>query len=176
MPEALWLHSVQMALVSEEIAQQSWMLLQGLAYVAGLLHEIGHLPLLTVAREQEKKFDELAAIEWRDNIELRTRHFRTRPLPDWKVDGQILESGAVLDRCGRNHHHPREAEKDSILAEIVFAAERYCSQPSPRKIAVAPGIHPNPSTRMARCKRSLTREAPYFCRTKTRIFTESAQY
>lgn len=128
--EALWSHCVQMAILSEEISRQSEYPVPGAAYVAGLLHDIGYLPLRMVAREQQKTFDELSAIDWRDRIELERDIFGLDhcQIGHWMAKSwQFSES--LIDAV-RHHHDPSKAEKDPHLAEIVSAAEYHCSESS----------------------------------------------
>jgi len=128
--EELLAHSVQMAILSEKIAEQTEYPVRGAAYTAGLLHDIGYLPLLMVARDQEKVFNQLAAIPWRDKIELERDIFGLDHCQigrwmavSWKLSPSLTD--AVL-----HHHDPRNAQKDPQLAEIVGVAEKRCSAPS----------------------------------------------
>ncbi len=129
--EALWPHSIQMAILSEKIAERSEYPFPGAAYVAGLLHDIGNLPLLMVAREQEKTFEGLAAIEWRDNIDLERDIFGLDhcQIGRWMAKSWRF-SPSLVDAVG-HHHDPGKAEKDSHLAEIVGAAEYFCGASFP---------------------------------------------
>lgn len=148
--EALWLHSVQMAIVSEGLAEQAEYPVRGAAYVAGLLHDIGYLPLLVVAREQEKVFRELGAIHWRDNIDLEREIFGFDHCQigrwmakSWKFPSSLID--AVL-----YHHDPRGAGTNSHLAEIVCAAECHCSSSSPEPTKQATRVHRNSSESLRR--------------------------
>jgi putative nucleotidyltransferase with HDIG domain len=128
--EALWSHGVQIAAMSEEIAELSNYPVRGMAYVAGLFHDIGQLPLRMVARELESAFDGLAAIHWQDNIALERDIFG---LDHCQVGEWMAKSWGFspsLTDAILHHHEPRGAEDDSHLAEIVCAAEYYCSATS----------------------------------------------
>jgi HD-like signal output (HDOD) protein len=101
--------------------------------VAGLLHDIGSLPLLTVAREQQKAFPELAGIDWRDKIDLEREIFGLDHCQvglwmakSWKFSPSLID--AVF-----HHHDPAKAEKDAHLAEIVGAAEYHCTELVPQQ-------------------------------------------
>jgi putative nucleotidyltransferase with HDIG domain len=136
--EALWSHSVQMAILAEKIAEQSEYPVRGAAFVAGLLHDIGYLPLLEVAREQEKTFDEIAAIPWRDRIDLEQDIFGIDhcQVGQWMAKSWKF-SPSLIDAVW-HHHDPRKAEKDSHLAEIICAAEYHCSISLPQQVAQLP--------------------------------------
>jgi HD-like signal output (HDOD) protein len=125
--EELWPHSVQIAILSEEIAAQSNYPVRGTAFVAGLLHDIGFLPLLIVAREQEKTFEELASIEWREKIELERELFGLDHCQVGRWMAKSWQFSPSLTDAVLHHHDPDRAEIDSHLAEIVFAAEFHYS-------------------------------------------------
>jgi len=129
--EALWSHSMQMALLSEGIAEHSSYPVRGAAYVAGLLHDIGYLPLLMVAREQEKTFEELASIPWRDNIDIERNIFGLDHCQIGRWMAKSWEFSPSLTDAVGHHHDPGKAEKDSHLTEIVGTAEYFCSVSSP---------------------------------------------
>jgi putative nucleotidyltransferase with HDIG domain len=128
--EELWSHAVQMAMISEKIAEQSQYPARGVAYVAGLLHDIGHLPLLTIAREKEKEFGELADVQWRDNIELERDIFGIDHCQLGRWMAKSWEFPPSLIDAVLHHHDPTRAQTDSHLAEIVCAAEYHCSKSS----------------------------------------------
>lgn len=130
--EAIWSHSVQMAILSEEISRQSEYPVQGAAYVAGLLHDIGHLPLHMVAREQQKAFHELAAIDWRDRVDLEQDIFGLDHCQIGRWMAKSWQFSESLIDAVRHHHNPIKAQNDPHLAEIVSAAEYHCSTSSRR--------------------------------------------
>jgi HD-like signal output (HDOD) protein len=125
--ESVWSHGVQIALMSERIAELSEYPIRGMAYLAGLFHDIGHLPIRMVAREQERTFDELAALHWQDNIGLERDIFGLDhcQIGQWMAKSWGFSS-PLIDAV-MHHHQPSEAENDPQLAEIVCAAEYYCS-------------------------------------------------
>lgn len=131
----LWSHSLQMALVSETIAQQSDYPHRGVAFAAGLLHDIGYLPLLVVARRQEVRFSELAGVSWRDDIELERDIFGLDHCQVGRWMAKSWKLSQSLVDVVTHHHDPRRAEIDSQLAEIIYAAETHCS-PSAEAVAL----------------------------------------
>jgi len=143
--EALWSHGVKIAVTSERIAELSEYPVRGMAYVAGLLHDIGQLPLLMVARDQEKTFNELAAIQWQDNLGLERDIFGLDhcQIGEWMAKSWGFSSS--LTDAVVHHHEPSGAENDSHLAEIVCAAEYYCSALSAQPATHTPWVHRNTS-------------------------------
>ena len=124
---ALWTHSVMMAALSEKIAEISEYPVRGKAFMAGLLHDIGHIPFLSVAREDMAVRDELAQIPWRDNIELEREIFGLDHCEIGRWMGRSWKFSSVLMDAVQHHHDPRLAVRDSHLAEVVCAAEHFCS-------------------------------------------------
>jgi HD-like signal output (HDOD) protein len=124
---AFWPHSALVASVSERIAEWSEYPVRGLAYLAGLLHDIGHLPLMMVAREQEATGHRFPSDTWRDNLELEREFFGLDHCEigrwmamSWKFSSSLLD--AV-----QHHHDPSRANQDPHIAEIVGTAEYFCS-------------------------------------------------
>jgi HD-like signal output (HDOD) protein len=123
----LWTHSVLMAAMSEKIAQVSEYPVEGMAFLAGLLHDIGHLPFLIVAREDLSPREGLASIPWRDNIEVEREIFGLDHCEIGRWMGLSWKFSPALMDAVRHHHDPRKANLDPHLAEVVNAAEHFCS-------------------------------------------------
>jgi len=123
--EAIWLHSIEMAILAEQIAEQSGYPPRGAACVAGLLHDIGYLPLLEAAREQGYLGRGLGPAEWRDDVALEREIFGVDhcQIGAWMAKSWKF-SPSLIDAIS-HHHDPSKAAEDSHLAEIVFAAEHY---------------------------------------------------
>jgi putative nucleotidyltransferase with HDIG domain len=143
---SLWSHGVQVAAMSERIAELSEYPVRGMAYVAGLFHDIGHLPLRTVVREQERTFDGLAGIRWQDNIGLERDIFGLDhcQIGEWMAKSWGFSS-SLIDAV-MHHHEPSGAENDPQLAEIVCAAEYCGSASSAQTAAHGPSINRNVSS------------------------------
>src|SRR5262249_54691026 len=67
---AFWQHSFLCALLSERVARQVEYFEKEQAYLGGLLHDIGVLPLWIVAIEEEAKKHTPPPPEWPDNVQL----------------------------------------------------------------------------------------------------------
>jgi len=139
-----WHHSLLTALLSQRIAGEVRPASADQAYFGGLLHDIGRLPLLIVAREEEQ---EGLAIPGgiQDSPALERDYFG--------VDH--CEVGRWISCCGNfspwmsdvleHHHDPALATQDAMLTAIVAAGDRCCQSPS----APAEGVlstQPGPRT------------------------------
>jgi HD-like signal output (HDOD) protein len=128
--ESLWAHSVHIGTLSEEIALHTEYPFPGMAFLAGLLHDIGYLPLLKVVREQEEAVDTLAKIPWRDNLNLERDIFGLDHCQIGHWMAKSWEFSPSLADAVLHHHDPGNAETDRHLAEIVHAAKYHCSASS----------------------------------------------
>jgi putative nucleotidyltransferase with HDIG domain len=119
-----WHHSILSALLSERIAREVQPEAVDHAYFGGLLHDIGQLPLLIVAHEQEGDGVKVPS-DLHDDLTLERAHFG--------VDH--CEVGRWIALCGNfspwmadvieHHHDPSRAAEDSTLTAIVAAGDRY---------------------------------------------------
>jgi HD-like signal output (HDOD) protein len=121
-----WQHSILTALLSERIAREAHPASTERAYLAGLLHDIGKLPLLIAAREQPDSNERLT-LALHDEPEAERAYFGldhaeigrwmglSGNLPGWMV--------SVLD----HHHDHTRATEDATLVAIVANAD-HCSQ------------------------------------------------
>jgi putative nucleotidyltransferase with HDIG domain len=146
--DAIWLHSVQMAIVSEQIAEQAGYPLRGAACVAGLLHDIGYLPLLAAAREEAIQSGSFGGAVWQDDVSLEREMFGVDhcQLGEWMAKSWKF-SPSLIDAVS-HHHDPSQAKLNAPLAEIVCAAERHCPPPSRRFAAQGDGLPRDPIARL----------------------------
>ena len=121
-----WQHSFLAASLSASTAQRAGCAETEQAYVAGLLHDIGRLPLLIVAREEEVGGGTLPT-GWLDTPAVERDYFGLdhcevgRSLGSaWKLSPSLID---VLE----NHHCPSDATRDPNLVEIVAVGDRYSS-------------------------------------------------
>jgi HD-like signal output (HDOD) protein len=124
--KAIWSHGIQVALASEGAAREAQYPFCGVAFTAGLVHDIGHVPLLLVACQQTKMLEELSTVRWQDNIEFERHIFGLDHCQvgkwmakTWKFSDSIMD--AIV-----HHHDPRAALVDPRLTDIVNAAETSC--------------------------------------------------
>ncbi|MGD0963630.1 MAG: HDOD domain-containing protein [Candidatus Acidiferrales bacterium] len=122
---AFWHHSLLTALLSQKIAAQAQPESAEQAYFGGLLHDIGRLPLLIVAHEQENEGCQLPS-PLHDDPALERDYFG--------VDH--CEVGRWIACCGsfspwmadilEHHHDPSQALQDASLTAIIAAGDRCC--------------------------------------------------
>jgi putative nucleotidyltransferase with HDIG domain len=120
-----WHHSLLTALLSQKIAAEVQPESVEHAYFAGLLHDIGRLPLLIVAHEEQTAGRKLPS-RLHDEPALERDYFG--------VDH--CEVGRWIACCGNfspwisdileHHHDPSQAAEDPTLTAIVAAGDRCC--------------------------------------------------
>jgi putative nucleotidyltransferase with HDIG domain len=122
---AFWQHSFLCALLSERIARQVDYFEKEQAYLAGLLHDIGQLPLWIVVMEEETRNRALPPPDWSDNPAIERDYFG---MDHCKVGRSMAVAWNFMPSfidVFENHHHPDRAQHDPYLVGIVAAADRF---------------------------------------------------
>src|ERR1700724_3746945 len=122
---SFWQHSFLCALLSERIARQVDYFEKEQAYLGGLLHDIGQLPLWTVAIEDEAKNRPPPPPAWPDNLPVERDYFG---MDHCKVGRSMAVAWDFMPSfidVFENHHHPDRAQHDPYLVGIVAAADRF---------------------------------------------------
>jgi putative nucleotidyltransferase with HDIG domain len=122
---AFWQHSFLCALLSERVARQVDYFEKEQAYLAGLLHDIGQLPLWILIVEEEAKKRPLPPEGWTDNLEVERNYFG---MDHCKVGRSMAVAWNFMPSfidVFENHHHPDRAQHDPYLVGIVAAADRF---------------------------------------------------
>jgi putative nucleotidyltransferase with HDIG domain len=126
-----WQHSFLTALLSERIARQVDYFEKEQAYLCGLLHDIGQLPLSIVALEEEAKNRKTPPPDWLDNIPVERDYFG---MDHCKVGRWMAVAWNFMPSfidVFEYHHVPERAEHDPYLVGIVSAADKFLiAQPS----------------------------------------------
>jgi HD-like signal output (HDOD) protein len=120
-----WQHSFLAALLSERIANAVDYFEKEQAYLAGLLHDVGQLPLWMIVSQEGAKHRPPPPSNWIDNVEVERTYFgmdhctvgRWLAL-SWNLMPSFID---VLE----HHHTPALAGHDSYLAGIVAAADKF---------------------------------------------------
>jgi HD-like signal output (HDOD) protein len=130
---AFWQHSILTALLSARIARESQPEIVEKAHLGGLLHDIGCLPLLIVAHEQQVIGAKIPQ-GLDEHPDLESSYFGVTH----------CEVGRWIAICGNfspwmtelieHHHSPGEACEEPALTAIVAAAERHCQAPVRRSL------------------------------------------
>jgi HD-like signal output (HDOD) protein len=120
-----WQHSFLSALLSERIARQVDYFEKEQAYLGGLLHDIGLLPLWILVLEEKSKQRELPPPNWVDNIPLERDYFG---MDHCKVGRWMAVAWNFMPSfvdVFENHHSPERAQHDPYLVGIVAAADQF---------------------------------------------------
>ena len=122
---SFWQHSFLCALLSERIARQVDYFEKEQAYLGGLLHDIGQLPLWIVVLDEEAKRRPLPPPDWPDNVALEREYFgmdHCRVGRSMAVAWNFMPSFVDVFE---HHHHPDRAQHDPYLVGIVAAADKF---------------------------------------------------
>jgi HD-like signal output (HDOD) protein len=130
-PEALrhfWHHGILASLLCERIARQACPEDTEKAYLGGLLHDIGRLPLLIVGREQENGGEAVPA-SVHDRPSLERAYFG---VDHCEVGRWIALSGnfpSWMTDLIAHHHEPAASREDPALTALIAVADRHCGTP-----------------------------------------------
>ncbi len=124
--QSFWQHCFLTAALSERLARGISFAQPEQAYLAGLLHDIGALPLLVVTAAEPQKLESMANFGWGESMELERERFGIDHCEvghwigvSWNFSPDLLE---VMVR----HHRPREATLEPQLVGVVAAADQFC--------------------------------------------------
>jgi HD-like signal output (HDOD) protein len=126
-----WQHSFLSALLSERIARQVDYFEKEQAYLGGLLHDIGVLPLWILVLEEEAKQRKLPPANWVDNIPVERDFFG---MDHCKVGRWMAVSWNFMPSfidVFEHHHSPDRAQHDPYLVGIVAAADQFLWSQAP---------------------------------------------
>jgi len=138
--QSFWQHCFLTAALSERLARAVAYPQPEQAYLAGLLHDIGALPLLVVSSTPSPERENITTCGWGESLELEREHFGTDHCEvghwigvSWNFSPSLLE---VMVR----HHQPRENAQDPQLVGVVSAADQFCVRRGIVLGAVAPEL------------------------------------
>ena len=124
--QSFWRHSFLTAILSERIARRTAYPRPEQAYLAGLLHDIGTLPLLTIASRSQSGPNVLEWLGGGESIQAEQKHFGLDHCEVGRWIGLSWNFSPALIAVFQNHHHPQEADRHSHLVGIVAAADQFC--------------------------------------------------
>jgi hypothetical protein len=96
------------------------------AYLAGLLHDLGVLPLLLLAMRPKSPKRAPGAIMWGESVELEQQQFGVDHCLIGKCIGISWNFAPEIIDVLEHHHRPQQARQNAVLVEIVGAADRVC--------------------------------------------------
>ena len=124
--QTFWQHSFLTGMLAERIAKWVEYAEREQAYLGGLLHDIGTLPLLVIAAEEKLLGADVRHRPWNDSLESERAFFGMNHCEvgrwigvSWKFFPSFIE---VFD----HHHHPERQMRDPYLVGIVAAADHFC--------------------------------------------------
>jgi putative nucleotidyltransferase with HDIG domain len=122
---SFWQHSFLTALLSERIARQVDYFEKEQAYLCGLLHDIGQLPLSILVLEEDAKKRRLPPPDCLDNVALEREYFG---MDHCKVGRWMAVAWNFMPSfvdVFEYHHAPERAEHDPYLVGIIAAADQF---------------------------------------------------
>jgi HD-like signal output (HDOD) protein len=125
--QSFWQHCFLTAALSERIARAIAYPVPEQAYLAGLLHDIGALPLLVVTSAGTKGVDDIImTCGWGESVELEREQFGSDHCEVGRWIGVSWNFPPALLEVMMKHHHPHEAHEDPSLVGVVAAADQFC--------------------------------------------------
>ena len=120
-----WQHSFMTGMLSERIAKWIEYSEHEQAYLGGLLHDVGLLPLLVVAAE-EGPLNSDSPIKIRGgSLETEKAHFGLSHCEVGRSIGASWNFYPSFIDIFENHHHPENSTRDPHLVGIVAAADHF---------------------------------------------------
>ncbi len=120
--EGFWEHSYLTARLSEGLARELRCVQPDLAYLAGLLHDIGRLALLELGYEHGLTPEEYAG----DGTEPEAERCGWNHCTAGRAIGIAWNFPAAIIEVLERHHDPQRATLDPTLTAIVAVADQFC--------------------------------------------------
>lgn len=124
--QTFWHHSFMSGMLSERIAKWIEYSEREQAYLGGLLHDIGTLPLLVVAKEENALKGGTSNRPWDGSLETEKDFFGMNHCEVGRWIGQSWNFFPSFIDVFENHHHPNRSIRDPHLVGIVAAADHFC--------------------------------------------------
>jgi HD-like signal output (HDOD) protein len=125
--QMFWQHSFMSGLLSERIAKWIEYPEREQAYLGGLLHDIGMLPLLVVAAEEHALKGQTASGPWGGSLEAEKAYFGLNHCEVGRWIGESWNFFPSFIDVFENHHDPGRSVRDPHLVGIVAAADHFCA-------------------------------------------------
>lgn len=124
--QTFWAHSFMSGMLSERIARWMEYTEREQAYLGGLLHDIGALPLLVVAGEEGTLHGETKSGPWGGTLLTEKDYFGMNHCEVGRWIGQAWNFFPSFIDVFENHHHPERSVRDPHLVGIIAAADHFC--------------------------------------------------
>lgn len=114
-------HCVQIAALSSLIARDAEGLIPERALLAGLVHDIGAIPLLTYADQHPDIASDGAQVE---SVAVRLKALvGGMVLGQWGFDGELVRVAEEAEDWGRQHDHPADYSDVILCAQLIALRE-----------------------------------------------------
>jgi HD-like signal output (HDOD) protein len=124
--QSFWQHSLLTATLSARSALCLCYPEAEQAYLAGLLHDVGVLPLLILALRSKDPKVTPGPILWGESLESEQKQFGVDHCSVGKCIGLSWNFSPEIVDVLEHHHRPQEAEQDAVLVGTVAAADLVC--------------------------------------------------
>lgn len=121
-----WRHSFAVAILSERVARAIHHPMPDQAYLSGLLHDVGKLPLLMVAARDTSLACLDVLLQPGDHLREEREYFGLDHCEVGRWVGSSWEFYPCHIEVFGLHHHPEEAEHDPVLVGLVSLADHFC--------------------------------------------------
>jgi HD-like signal output (HDOD) protein len=128
--QTFWQHGFMTGLLSECIAKWMEYTEREQAYLGGLLHDIGTLPLLAIAAEEHASKEKTSSGLWGGSLEAEKVYFGLNHCEVGRWIGQSWNFFPSFVDVFENHHSPLRSVRDPHLVGIVAAADHFCERHS----------------------------------------------
>jgi HD-like signal output (HDOD) protein len=124
--QSFWQHSLLTATLSERSAFCLHYAETEQAYLAGLLHDLGVLPLLLLGMSPKGPLVTPGSIPWGESVDLERQQFGVDHCLVGKCIGLSWNFAPEIIDVLEHHHRPQEARREGILAQMVRTADLVC--------------------------------------------------
>jgi putative nucleotidyltransferase with HDIG domain len=126
--QSFWQHCFLTATLSERLARGVSYPHPEQAYLAGLLHDIGALPLLMITAKEPRAQENMTSCAWGESPELERQRFGTDHCEVGHWIGASWNFAPCLVEAMEYHHKSQEATIDPHLVGVVAAADQFCTR------------------------------------------------
>jgi putative nucleotidyltransferase with HDIG domain len=129
--QTFWQHCFMTGMLSERVAKWLEYSEREQAYLGGLLHDIGMLPLLVVAAEEHALRGNASSRPWGESLESERTYFGLDHCEVGRWIGQSWNFFPSYIDVFENHHCPDRSQRDPHLVGMVAIADRFCETRGP---------------------------------------------
>lgn len=125
-PQSCWEHSFGVALIARNLAELSGLVKPEIAYVSGVLHDVGEVILMHQCREQFRQAVQLSIEKELDLYDAERDVFGTTHC---EIGALLAEQWHFPEPLAQVilHHHAEQMELQPPLIQLVHLADRICS-------------------------------------------------